>query len=124
MENATREKLARCLVRYDEQTLTRADLETVVAEIDRESAAARPPQDLLYLQTRDTSVGSAIVGASMVLDGAVVRAERTTLPYRSVLDAINDGWRVVSFPDLALVLDEHRPQGMGCEFVLEKWAAS
>lgn len=28
MENATREKLARCLVRYDEQTLTRADLET------------------------------------------------------------------------------------------------
>ena len=41
-------------------------------------------------------------------------------PYQSVLEAIRDGWRVVQFPNLALLMDESRTYGLGCEFILEK----
>ena len=41
--------------------------------------------------------------------------------YETVIDAINDGWRVISFPNMALSLDENRTYGLGFEFVLEKW---
>ena len=41
-------------------------------------------------------------------------------PYRTVLDAITDGWRVIKFPELALMLDPERNYGIGSDFVLEK----
>ena len=41
-------------------------------------------------------------------------------PYATVSDAIRDGWRVVKFPELALLLDEDKTYGLGCEFILEK----
>jgi hypothetical protein len=31
-----------------------------------------------------------------------------------------DGWRVVKFPELALLLQEDKTFGFGCEFILEK----
>ena len=36
------------------------------------------------------------------------------------LDAIRDGWRIIEFPNLALLLDESRTYAYGAEFVLEK----
>ena len=41
-------------------------------------------------------------------------------PYNSVLEAIDDGWRVVKFPEMALLLQEDKTFGLGCEFILEK----
>ena len=41
-------------------------------------------------------------------------------PYQFFLDAINDGWRVVKFPEQSLLLSEERSYGLGCEYVLEK----
>ena len=41
-------------------------------------------------------------------------------PYRTVVEAIRDGWRVIQFPNLALLLDEKRSYGLGCEFILER----
>ena len=41
-------------------------------------------------------------------------------PYQTVLEAVRDGWRVVQFPNLALLLDETRTYGLGCEFILER----
>ena len=38
-----------------------------------------------------------------------------------VIDAIQDGWRVIKFPELALWADENRTYEVGGEFVLEKW---
>jgi hypothetical protein len=32
-----------------------------------------------------------------------------------------DGWRIIKFPEMALLLDEKRTYGFGWEFVLEKW---
>ena len=48
------------------------------------------------------------------------RADPHEWPYQTVADAIKDGWRVVRFPELALLLNETRNYGLGCEFVLEK----
>jgi len=42
-------------------------------------------------------------------------------PYKSVLEAIRNGWRVISFPNLALLMDESKTYGLGHEFILEKW---
>ena len=39
----------------------------------------------------------------------------------TVIDAIRDGWRVISFPNMALSLDENRTYGLGFEFILERW---
>ena len=41
-------------------------------------------------------------------------------PYKTVLDAVRDGWRIIKFPELALMLDEKRSYGLGCDFVLER----
>ena len=41
-------------------------------------------------------------------------------PYNSVLEAMNDGWRVIKFPEMALMLQEDKTFGLGCEFILEK----
>ena len=81
-------------------------------------------QDLLYLQTNNTSVASQIVGMALVQNGEVVAdlPDADQWPYATVLDAIRDGWRIISFPNQALMMDESRVYGLGCEFVLEKWS--
>ena len=79
-------------------------------------------QDLLYLQASGTSPASSVVGMLLVENGQLSEgpANPDEWPYRSVLDAIRDGWRVVQFPNLALLVDESRTYGIGCEFILEK----
>ena len=44
-------------------------------------------------------------------------------PYQSVLDAIAEGWRVISFPDMSLLtLSADEFHGLGFLFVLERWS--
>jgi hypothetical protein len=80
-------------------------------------------QSLLYLQLRNTNPGSQVVGMSQFVEGKMVEppADPKDWPYQSALAAIEDGWRVVSFPNLALLMHEAIPQTLGCEFILEKW---
>ena len=79
-------------------------------------------QDLLYLQTKGTSLDSAVLGMTLVQDGQISDGpeDPDDWPYQSVLEAIRDGWRVIQFPNLALLMDESRTYGLGCEFILEK----
>ena len=79
-------------------------------------------QDLLYLQSNGTSLDSGILGMTLVENGQMtdVSEDSKDWPYQSVLEAIRDGWRVVQFPNLALLMDESRTYGLGCEFILEK----
>jgi hypothetical protein len=78
---------------------------------------------LLYLQASGTSLGSGVVGMSIVQDGKISDGPENPneWPYRTALDALRDGWRVIKFPELALLMDESRTYGLGCEFILEKW---
>jgi hypothetical protein len=79
-------------------------------------------QDLLYLQASNTSVMSEVLGFSLVQGGESVDIPRDPgkWPYQTVAQAMKDGWRVVKFPELALLLDEARNYALGCEFILEK----
>ena len=38
-----------------------------------------------------------------------------------MLEAVSDGWRIIKFPEMALLLDESRSFGLACEFILERW---
>ena len=107
------------LERFRQGQLTEQDLRQALEQ--RTTAGRR--QDLLYLQASNASVGAGVIGMSLVLDGDVVDwPAGADWPYASVLAAIRDGWRVIKFPELAMLLIDERTVGLGCEFILEKWS--
>ncbi len=108
-----------CMVQLEEGSLTTAHLQEVLDLLPESETCA---QDLLYLQCSTTSITSQVVGVQLITGGEV-QPEPDSLadfPYQSVLEAIRDGWRVLQFPNLALLLDEKRTYGLGCEFILER----
>lgn len=107
--------LQECVTRLEQGDLDRGHLEQVMDLLDS-------AQDLLYLQCSTTSVASQALGAQLVIGGEVQPepASMSDFPYQSVLEAMRDGWRVLQFPNLALLLDEERTYGLGCEFILER----
>ena len=105
-------------------TLLEIDLEQALDRLnDQDNEGLQPRrQRLLYLQTRTTGVDSDVLGMAVVEEGQVVEGpdDPAEWPYHSVLEAMNDGWRVIKFPEMALLLQEDKTFGLGCEFVLEK----
>ena len=85
-----------------------------------ETPTAPRRQDLLYIQSTGTGLMDAIHGMSLVIDGEIIEPEPDDWPYATVLDAVRDSWRIIKFPEMALMLDESRTYGLGCEFILEK----
>ena len=85
------------------------------------AATHGPCQSLLYLQTATMSIGSDVVGMSMVIDGEVDDGplDRSDWPYRTPLAALRDGWRVVQFP--SPVAGHSQDGHVTCEFVMERW---
>jgi hypothetical protein len=82
----------------------------------------RVTQDLLYLQAAHTGITAPVLGMLVVENGELSEGppNPANWPYHTVLDAIRDGWRVIQFPNLALLTDESRTYGLGCEFILER----
>ena len=99
----------------DEESLRR------IAELAERLAGGR--QNLLYLQAEQTSVTSRVIGMSLFVDGEFTDGpdDPDDWPYQTVGDALADGWRIVKFPEMAILLDDRRTYGLGCEFILEKW---
>ena len=96
--------------------------ESTLAAIRDEVAAGPATQDLLYLQASGTDLNSEVIGMRIVCDGEQSDGpdDPDDWPYQTVLEAISDGWRIIDFPNLALLLDESRTYAYGAEFVLEK----
>jgi hypothetical protein len=118
---ATLEELVeQCAEQLRQGVLTEAGLRRIIGE---RAAPSTGRQDLLYLQASNTSVQSGVHGMLLVQHGEVSEGppDPDDWPYKTVLDAIRDGWRVISFPNLALLLDDSSTYGLGCEFILEKW---
>lgn len=82
-------------------------------------------QELLYLQASSTSPASEVLGIALYAGGdeTPLPADPARWPYQTVAEALKDGWRVVKFPELALLVDESRNYGVGCEFILERFQA-
>lgn len=112
-------QLEQCLESHRAGALTEQQLLDALAMV---KGAPPPRQDLLYLQAGGTSVTSQVVGMALVQNGEPVAdlPAPDQWPYKTVLEAIRDGWRVISFPNQALMMDESRAIGLGCEFILEK----
>ena len=108
----------RCLERYRSGDLAESDLQELVAH------AIRPRrQSLLYLQAASTNPHTRVIGISIFEDGADpegVDASGNML-YTTVKQALDDGWRIIKFPELAAAMDEQNCYGLGYEFVLERW---
>ena len=123
MAATLREHVEDCINELRDGTLTEASLRRI---LDLPDASSRRRQRLLYLQTQTTSATSAILGMAMMpmpknTNNGFDENDSDNWPYASVLEAMEDGWRVISFPDVSLLMDENTPTGLGCEFVLEKW---
>ena len=115
--------VGQCIDELREGRLT----EERLRELEDAIGAERPRRwDLLYLQAAKSSEASDVVGMRLIRNGEVVYPlpAPEDWPYKTVLDAINDGWRVVKFPELALLMDEGRTYGLSCEFILERRAAA
>ena len=118
-----RQMVGQCIDELREGRLT----EERLRELEDAIGAERPRRwDLLYLQAAKSSEASDVVGMRMIRNGEVVYPlpAPEDWPYKTVLDAINDGWRVIKFPELALLMDEGRTYGLSCEFILERRAAA
>jgi hypothetical protein len=115
------QQIEACIERLKRGELTERDLRRIIDAIEPTS---RPRQDLLYLQAGSTSVGAPVLGMALVRNGEIVEPpdDPKEWPYKSPLEAIRDGWRVIQFPNLALMMDESRTYGLGCEFILERWS--
>lgn len=111
------QRLEECVEQLKAGMLTESALRTLVEPLMKPKR-----QSLLYLQAGGSSVGSQVIGMSIVQDGVISDgpSDPADWPYKRVLDAINDGWRVIQFPNMALLLDESRTYALGYEFILER----
>ena len=103
-------------------TLTEAKLRQKIAAIATETDKKR--QDILYLQVGTTSPASQVVGMTYIEAGALKEASANPdeWQYQTVLDAVQDGWRIISFPDMTLLaMSDEEAYGLGFEFILERW---
>lgn len=125
MKNASiREQVERCIEEFRRGELTEEGLQGVLDSIDRrrERRGRKQRQDLLYLHTRSTSIDYPVLGMRILENGVLSDGPRDPdeWPYKTVVEAVNDGWRIIKFPEMALLLDESRSFGLGCEFILER----
>ncbi len=119
MTTTIRQQLEQCIDALQRGQLTEAHLRQALTTLDDHKAKA---QDLLYLQANSTSPASRVNGMRLLVNGELSDgpANPDEWPYQTVLDAIKDGWRVIQFPNQALLVDESRAYVLGCEFILER----
>ena len=117
MGSKIEEQVERCVEKLGAGTLTAASLRRI-SELNGESTV----QDILYLQATTTSPTSEVVGMRIIENGEISDGphDPDDWPYQTVLEAVRDGWRVLKFPELALMLDDSRTFGLGFEFILER----
>ena len=117
MENTVKQWLSESHEKLQAGNLTETDLQQL------EVLLTEPRQMVLYLYSKSTSMRSAI--ASWALYDPTVPYEPTLpsqdAPYDSVIEAVNDGWRIVQFPRAELYqFSDIDSAYLGYEFILEK----
>ncbi|MCY3771794.1 MAG: hypothetical protein OXG98_07225 [Gemmatimonadetes bacterium] len=120
MDNLTAQ-LERIRKRFEDGELTVEDIDRALGLARNVSGGLK--QGLLYLQAPTTNPHSAVVGISIYEDGADSDGldENGDFRYRSIKEALDDGWRIIKFPEASLAMREQDTYGLGYEFVLERW---
>jgi hypothetical protein len=122
MIETQKETMEALVAELQQGTLTEASLRKGIVDIVGMDNPKR--QDVLYLQAVTTSPGAAVVGMLLVEDGELREGPPNPedWPYQTVIEAVRDGWRIISFPNMALLaVDEKEFYGLGAEFILERW---
>ena len=122
MTDTQKETMESLVTELQQGALTEANLRQGIADIVGADNPKR--QDVLYLQAVTTSPGAAVVGMLLLEDGELCEGppDSEDWPYQTVLEAVRDGWRIISFPNMALLaVDEKEFYGLGAEFILERW---
>lgn len=120
--SALKPQLEDLLKRFRAGNLTEADIQQAIDAADSDPYAGRR-QSLLYLQAGSTHPYSSVIGISIYEEGKNpegVDADGNFL-YTSIKEALDDGWRIVKFPEMALTMDEQNTYALGYEFILERW---
>lgn len=119
----TQQEIAESLVtNLRNGTLTEAKLRQKITAIATETDKRR--QDILYLQVGTTSPASQVIGMTYIEAGVLKEASSNPdeWQYQTALDAVQDGWRIISFPNMALLaMSDEEAYGLGFEFILERW---
>ena len=118
MGSTIKNQVETCIDELKRGTLTEKSLRRI-AEIADE---VRAMQDILYLHAAANSPVSEVLAMRIVESGEISDGPENPAdwPYQTVLEAIRDGWSVVKFPELALMMDESRTYSLGFEFILER----
>jgi hypothetical protein len=118
MGSTIKNQVETCIDELKRGTLTEKGLRRI-AEIADE---VRAMQDILYLHAEANSPISEVLAMRIVESGEISDGPENPAdwPYQTVLEAIRDGWSVVKFPELALMMDESRTYSLGFEFILER----
>ena len=118
VKSAIKEWLDNCIEKLNAGELTEVDLRGVTAAVNSER------QLILYLYSKSTNLRSPLGGWALydatASDEPVLPSQEA--PYASVLDAVNDGWRIVQFPrpELYNFTDVDNAY-LTYEFILEKF---
>lgn len=96
-----KQQLEQCLDKFRAGDLTEQDLLGALDTADKQA-----PQRLLYLQANSTLVTVRINGMSIVDRDGVHDGpdDPGDWPYQTVHEAMLDGWRIVKFPEMALMM--------------------
>lgn len=118
MDWTVKNQVETCIDELKRGTLTEKSLVRIIEIADD----VRAMQDILYLHAAANSPISEVLAMRIVENGEISDGPENPAdwPYQSVLEAIRDGWRVVKFPELALMMDESRTYSLGFEFILER----
>ena len=84
-------------------------------------------QRILYIHAVTPSIRSQLIAMSLhepIKDQiAEIDPDYDEWPYRSVHDAVLDGWQIVQFPDQRANFDDREIDILGYEFILQKLEA-
>ena len=119
MSASIKQHLEECIEQLRRGELTESRLRELGEAIGAENGHS---QSLLYLQSNTSSVTERVIGMRMVQNGVVSDGpfDAADWPYKSVLEAMNDGWRVIRFP-VQLPVGHTQDTHLSCEFILDKW---
>ena len=117
--------LTRARAELESGTICAADLDELSQIIHAKRTSVR--QRLLYLHATTSNIRSQVIGMAEHEPVAESITEITTdddqWPYRTVHDAILDGWQVIHFPDQRVPFDDQEIDILGYEFILQKLEA-
>ena len=119
MNDLKRQYMEKCIERFRRGELTEEELRRTLEDLARSEPRY---QDLLYLQTGSTSLNSSVHGMAILLNGELSDgpSDPKDWPYKTPLEAIRDGWRVLQVPSPQSHPFSAENTYVGYEFVLEK----